>query len=69
MAAAAPAPAPAPVPAAPTLLDPQAELQRATSDYLNISRNPQLYGTASDRDRAESAAWERLMAAQAAVAE
>lgn len=40
-------------------------VERAMSDYLAVSRSPHLY-TSSDYDRAETAAWDALMAARAA---
>lgn len=40
-------------------------VERAMSDYLAVSRSPHLY-TPSDYDRAETAAWDALMAARAA---
>lgn len=49
-------------------LDPSQELERATSDYLAVSRNAHLYGTPAEYDRAEARAWERVLAAQVAVA-
>ncbi len=49
------------------IFDPAAELERATSDYLAVSRNSHLYGTASDYEVAERRAWERMAEAAAAV--
>lgn len=51
------------------ILDPAAELERATSDYLAVSRNAQMYATTQDYEAAEKKAWERVMAARQAVAE
>lgn len=50
-------------------LDPAAELERATSDYLAVSRNSHLYGTTSDYETAERRAWERMAEAAKAVEE
>lgn len=50
------------------ILDPGQELERATSDYLAVSRNSHLYATTADYERAELRAWERVIAAQQAVA-
>jgi len=49
------------------ILDPAAELERATSDYLAVSRNSQLYGTTSEYEAAERRAWDRMAEAAAAV--
>lgn len=49
------------------IFDPAAELERATSDYLAVSRNSHLYGTASDYEVAERRAWQRMAEAAAAV--
>ncbi|WP_217914022.1 hypothetical protein [Miltoncostaea marina] len=49
------------------ILDPAAELERATSDYLAVSRNAHLYGTTAEYDAAERKAWERMSEAAAAV--
>jgi hypothetical protein len=50
-------------------LDPAAELERATSDYLAVSRNAQMYATTADYELAERRAWERMAdAAEAAKA-
>ncbi len=49
------------------IFDPAAELERATSDYLAVSRNSHLYGTASDYEVAERRAWDRMAEAAAAV--
>ena len=48
-------------------LDPAAELERATSDYLAVSRNAQMYATTADYETAERRAWERMAEAAAAV--
>ena len=37
------------------ILDPSQELERATSDYLAVSRNSHLYATTGDYERAEVA--------------
>lgn len=50
------------------ILDPAAELERATSDYLAVSRNAQMYATTHDYEVAENRAWERVIAAREAVA-
>ena len=50
-------------------LDPAAELERATSDYLAVSRNAQMYATTADYELAERRAWERMAEAAAAVKE
>ncbi|WP_217922229.1 hypothetical protein [Miltoncostaea oceani] len=49
------------------ILDPAAELERATSDYLAVSRNSHLYATTADYELAERKAWERMAEAAAAV--
>jgi hypothetical protein len=49
------------------ILDPTAELERATSDYLAVSRNSHLYGTTTEYETAERKAWERMSEAAAAV--
>jgi hypothetical protein len=49
------------------ILDPAAELERATSDYLAVSRNSNLYATTADYEQAERKAWERMAEAAAAV--
>ena len=49
------------------ILDPAAELERATSDYLAVSRNSHLYGTTTEYETAERKAWERMSEAAAAV--
>lgn len=50
------------------ILDPAAELERATSDYLAVSRNAQMYATTQEYQTAEDRAWERVLAAREAVA-
>ena len=49
------------------ILDPAAELERATSDYLAVSRNSQLYGTTTQYETAERRAWDRMAEAAAAI--
>jgi hypothetical protein len=49
------------------ILDPAAELERATSDYLAVSRNSHLYATTADYELAERKAWERMAEAASAV--
>lgn len=49
------------------ILDPVAELERATSDYLAVSRNSHLYATTADYDTAERKAWDRMEEAAEAV--
>jgi hypothetical protein len=49
------------------ILDPAAELERATSDYLAVSRNSHLYGTTAEYELAERKAWDRMTEAAAAV--
>lgn len=44
-------------------VNPKERLERATSDYLAVSRGKHLY-TPTDYDRAEAAAWDELMAAR-----
>jgi hypothetical protein len=51
------------------ILDPAAELERATSDYLAVSRNAHMYATTADYELAERRAWERMAEAAAAVKE
>ena len=48
-------------------LDPAAELERATSDYLAVSRNAQMYATTADYELAERRAWERMAEAAEAA--
>jgi hypothetical protein len=50
------------------ILDPAAELERATSDYLAVSRNAQMYATTQDYQVAEDRAWERVLAARETLA-
>jgi hypothetical protein len=50
-----------------TILDPAAELERATSDYLAVSRNSHLYATTADYELAEQRAWERVLSARDAM--
>jgi hypothetical protein len=47
--------------------DPAAELERATSDYLAVSRNSNLYATTADYELAERRAWDRMAEAAAAA--
>jgi hypothetical protein len=49
------------------ILDPADALERATSDYLAVSRNADMYATRADYELAEHRAWERLLAAREAV--
>lgn len=55
-----------------TRIDPVADLERARSDYLAVSRGAHMYATPADHMRAEEMAWERLekarIAAEAAAA-
>jgi hypothetical protein len=50
-------------------LDPAGELERATSDYLAVSRNSHMYATTADYELAERRAWERMAEAAEAVKE
>lgn len=50
-------------------LDPAGELERATSDYLAVSRNSHMYATTADYELAERRAWERMADAAEAVKE
>lgn len=50
-------------------LDPASELERATSDYLAVSRNSHMYATTADYELAERRAWERMAEAAEAVKE
>jgi hypothetical protein len=50
------------------LHDPAAELERAVSDYLAVSRNSDIYATQADYETAERRAWERMQAAREAAA-
>ena len=43
-----------------TRSDPFAELERARSDYLAVSRGAGMYASDADHSRAEERAWERL---------
>jgi len=45
----------------------QDKLERATSDYLSISRGAHLYSSAEDYAEAEERAWMRLTKAHARV--
>lgn len=47
-------------------VDQAQELERATSDYLAVSRNAHLYATTGDYELAERRAWERVERALAA---
>ena len=49
------------------VLDPAAELERAVSDYLAVSRHSDLYATHADYETAERRAWERRQAAREAL--
>lgn len=49
------------------VLDPAAELERAVSDYLAVSRNSDIYATHADYETAERRAWERMQAAREAL--
>lgn len=44
--------------------DPQAEFERARSDYLAVSRGASMYASPDDHRRAEERAWERLTRAR-----
>ncbi len=48
-------------------IDPVADLERARSDYLAVSRGAHMYATQADHMRAEEMAWERLEKARAAA--
>lgn len=48
-------------------LTPAEELERATSDYLSVSRNAGLYASPAEHQTAEERAWSRLMEARSAV--
>ncbi|MEQ8833591.1 MAG: hypothetical protein RIB67_04020 [Miltoncostaeaceae bacterium] len=50
------------------ILEPAAELERATSDYLAVSRNAQMYATTHDYEVAEAKAWDRVIAARETLA-
>ena len=43
---------------------PDQELERAIADYLRVSRGAHLYASREEHQRAEEAAWERLVAAR-----
>ena len=49
------------------LHDPAAELERAVSDYLAVSRHSDLYATHADYETAERRAWDRMQAAREAL--
>jgi len=49
------------------ILDPAEELERATSDYLAVSRNSDMYATTADYELAERRAWDRIIAARESV--
>ena len=51
------------------ILDPAAELERATSDYLAVSRNSHMYATTADYELAERRAWDRMAEAAEVVKE
>ncbi|HWH13690.1 MAG TPA: hypothetical protein VNT51_03025 [Miltoncostaeaceae bacterium] len=51
-----------------TRSDPFAELERARSDYLAVSRGAGMYASEDDHRRAEERAWDRLERARAQVA-
>ncbi|MCU0306951.1 MAG: hypothetical protein MUE51_04120 [Thermoleophilia bacterium] len=48
-------------------LSPAEDLDRATADYLSVSRGGHLFASPEEHQRAEQAAWERLQAAREAV--
>ena len=50
-----------------TLLSVAAELERARTDYLAVSRGAHLYASPGDHQEAERRAWERLELALAAA--
>jgi|GEM_PF-4034569 len=50
-----------------TRTDPFAELERARSDYLAVSRGAGMYASDDDHRRAEERAWDRLERARAEV--
>jgi len=50
-----------------TNVDAVADLDRARSDYLAVSRGAHLYASEDDHLRAEDLAWERLEQARLAV--
>ena len=43
---------------------PEEELERAMADYLRVSRGAHLYASEDEHQRAEEAAWDRLIAAR-----
>ncbi len=43
---------------------PDEALERATSDYLRVSRGAHLYASEDEHQRAEQAAWDRLETAR-----
>ncbi len=43
---------------------PEEELERAMADYLRVSRGAHLYASEDEHQRAEEAAWDRLVAAR-----
>ncbi len=43
---------------------PEEELERAMADYLRVSRGGHLYASDDEHQRAEEAAWGRLIAAR-----
>jgi hypothetical protein len=45
-------------------MSPDEELERATTDYLRISRGAHLYASGDEHQRAEEAAWGRLATAR-----
>jgi hypothetical protein len=49
------------------LLTPAEELERATGEYLAVSRSAHAYATTAEYEEAELRAWERVMEARAAV--
>ena len=50
-----------------TNIDHVADLERARSDYLAVSRGAHMYATPADHMRAEEMAWERLERARIAA--
>jgi hypothetical protein len=45
-------------------LSPDEELERAMADYLRVSRGAHLYASGDEHQRAEEAAWDRLVTAR-----
>ncbi len=45
-------------------LSPEGELERAMADYLRVSRGAHLYASGDEHQRAEEAAWTRLVTAR-----